>query len=188
MVAEAYDQHRLIRQFRSDARHEVAIVVRADRLPAQIFVGLQPVAGIAPVFGSEVGPIMVRPGEMIGSVIDQHEQRGSAALPRDQFDGIVVVERVRFDIRRRIIFDVIEMLDAGCGLEAARAQEGAEKRKQAEGAVAAPAQRIRQPPLHPAGGNAREEFGKAAIGARRKAGEHVVFGKNTRAARAFDHQ
>src|SRR5204863_7886282 len=105
-----------------------------------------------------------RPGKMIGGVVDQNEHRRSAVLSRDQLDRVVVIERVGLDVRRRVVLDIIEVLDAGRLLEAARAEERTEKRKQTEGAVAAAAQRIRQAALDVAGGDAGEKFGEAPVG------------------------
>ena len=80
------------------------------------------------------------------------------------------------------------MLDAGGGLETARAHERAIGRIERDGAVAAAAQRQRQAALDAARGDAGHEIGKPAERARRQPGEHVVFGEPARAAIALGQE
>ena len=61
---------------------------------------------------------------------------------------------------QRWAMPVEEAVDAGGRLKAARAEERAEERVEAEGAVAAMAQRVRQAALDPACGNAGDEISK----------------------------
>ena len=80
------------------------------------------------------------------------------------------------------------MLDAGAGLEAARTHERAIGGIERDRAVAAAAQRQRQPALDPTGGEAGHEIGKPAERARGKSGEHIVFGEPARAAIALGQE
>ena len=80
------------------------------------------------------------------------------------------------------------MLDAGRGLETAGADERPEPGVEAVGLVAAAPQRIRQPALDPAGGDAGDGVGEPPVGAHREAGEHVVLGEPARPAGALDHE
>src|SRR5712672_2838417 len=80
------------------------------------------------------------------------------------------------------------MLDAGGGLEAARAHEGAIGRIERDRVVAAAAQRQRQSALDAARGDPRHEVGEAPERARRQAGEHIVFGEPARPAIALGQE
>src|ERR1700730_7851118 len=102
--------------------------------------------------------------------------------------GGVEEETVGLDIFRPQIVLIEEMLHASGGLEAPRAHEGAQRRIERKRAIAAAAQRRRQPALDAADGNARDEVREAAEGARREAFQHVVFGEPARPAVAFDQE
>ncbi len=80
------------------------------------------------------------------------------------------------------------MLDAGGGLETARAHEGAIGRIERERVVAAAAQRQRQAALDPARRDAGDEIGEPAERTRRQPGEHIVFGEPARAAIALGEE
>ena len=92
---------------------------------------------------------------MIGDGIDIQEQRTVAALARDDLFGLLEVEAVRLETARPQIRHVHIVLDAGCGLEAARAEKSAVERIKAERFVTATGQRMRQPARDAAGGDAR---------------------------------
>ena len=144
------------------------VIVGAHRLPAQIFVDHGLVAGLAP------GRHQVRakpgfPGKMIGGEIDEHEQRRRRRFLRHQLQGLVVEEAVGLDVLGAEIVRVVEMLDAGGGLETARAHEGAIGRIERDRVVAAAAQRQRQSALDAARRDAGHEIGKPAERARRQA-------------------
>ena len=125
---------------------------------------------------------------MIGGEIDEGEQRRLGRLLGDQPHGLVVEEAVRLDVPGAEIARIEEVLDAGGGLEAARAHEGAIGRIERQRAVAAAAQRQRQPALDPPRGDAGDEIGEAAERARRQAGQHVVLGHPARAAAALGEE
>ena len=72
-------------------------------------------------------------------------------------------------------------------VEAARSQKSAIGRIERERTIAAALERVRQAARHTAGGNARDEELKVAVGARRQSRQHVVLGIPARAAGAF-HQ
>ena len=112
----------------------------------------------------------------------------AGGLLRHQAQRLVVKEAVGLDIFGAEIVGVVEMLDAGGGLETARAHEGAKGRIERQRIVAAAAQRQRQPALDPAGRDAGHEIGKAAERTRRKPGEHIVFGEPARAAIALGEE
>ena len=111
-----------------------------------------------------------------------------AGCSRDQRYGLVVEEAVGLDALGAEILCIIEVLDAGRGVEAARAHEGAIGRIERDGVVAAAAQRHRQAALDPARGDAGDEIGEAAERARGKAGQHVVLGHPARAAAALGQE
>ncbi len=187
MIAEPHQQERLVGEFALQPRQEFRIVLRAHRLPAQIFVDRRHVAQILPL-RHQVGPVAVVPGKMIGGEIDENEHRAARVLLADHPRRSVEEETVGLDRFRAQIVLVVEMLHAGRGLEAARAHEGAERRIEREGAIAAAPQRRRQPAIDAAGGDAGHEIGEAAERARRQALQHIVFGEPARAAVAFDQE
>src|SRR3981189_1415712 len=83
------------------------------------------------------------PGKVVGAEIDEHEQRRFGRRLRHQAQGLVVEETVGLDIPGAEVVRVVEMLDAGGLLEAARAHEPAKGRIERDGVVAAAAQRQR---------------------------------------------
>src|SRR5215469_18706075 len=83
---------------------------------------------------------------------------------------------------------IVEMLDAGRGLEAARAHEGALRRIERERLVAAALERERQAAIDMAGRQPRHEIGEAAERARREPGQHVIFGVPARPAIALGEE
>ena len=125
---------------------------------------------------------------MIGGEIDEGEQRRLDRLLRDQLQRLVVEEAVGLDVLGAEIVRIEEVLDAGRGLEAARAHEGAIGRIERKRRVAAAAQRQRQAALDAARGDAGHEIGEAAERARRQPGEHVVFGEPARPAIALGEE
>src|SRR5262249_56540783 len=121
--------------------------------------------------------------KMVGHGVDEEEQRPILALACDEARGGVEIEAVRLHLAGAEVARVEEAVDADRGLEGARAEEGAEPRIETEGLVAAAAHGLRQAALHPAGRHARYELSEAAIGAGRQAGQHVIFGIPSGAAR-----
>src|SRR3954447_2673856 len=77
------------------------------------------------------------------------------------------------------------MLNAGGLLKAASTHERAVRRIERIGLIAAAMQRLRQAALDPARRDSGDEIGKTPVGARREAGEHVVFSVPARATRPF---
>ena len=187
MVAIAHDQERLPRKFLFQPRNERGVIAGADRLPTQIFVDHGRVAGRAPG-RHQVGAKFRLPGKMIGGEIDEHEQRRRRRLLRHQSDGLVVEEAVGLDVLGAEIVRVVEMLDAGGGLETARAHERAIGRIERDRFIAAAAQRQRQSALDAAGGDPGDEIGKPAERPRREPGQHIVFGEPARAAIALGQE
>ena len=184
MVAIAHDQKRLCRKLLFQPRNERTVIRVAHRLPAQIFVDRRLIAGVMPR-RHQVGAESGRPGKMIGGKIDESEQRSLGRFLRHQPQRRIVEEAVGLDILGVEIARIVELLDAGAGLEAARTHECAIGGIERDRAVAAAAQRQRQTALDPTGGEASHEIGKPAERARRKPGEHIVFGEPARAAIAL---
>src|SRR5580658_10617665 len=187
MIAEPHQEERVVGELALQPRQKVRIVLRAERLPAQIFVNRRHVAQILPL-RHQVGPIAVVPGEMIGGQIDEDEHRAARMFLADHPRRSVEEKTVRFDIFRAQIVLIEEMLHAGRGLEALRAHEGAERRIERKRAITAAPQRRRQSALDSAGGNAGDEVREAAEGTRREAFQHVVFGEPAWSAIAFDQE
>ena len=108
-----------------------------------------------------------------------------AGCSRNQLQRLVVEEAIGLDILGAEVARIEEALDAGRGLETARAHEGAIGRIERKRRVAAAAQRQRQAAFDAAGGDARHEVGKPAERARGETGEHIVFGEPARSAIAL---
>src|SRR6185369_12359506 len=161
MVTKAHHQERLVGEFFAQALEEALIVLRAHRLPAQILIDIRAIAEVAPA-GLQIGPIASVPGEMIGSRIDKEEHRRAGALPGDGAQRKVEIMGVGL-LKAAQILGIEEALDAGAGVEAARADKGTVIRIHAEGAIAAMAQRMRQPTIDMTGSKTRDRLGKTPI-------------------------
>src|SRR5579862_8882081 len=187
MVAKAHKEKGVVRELPLQPLEEVDIVLRAERLPAQIFVDRRYISQVLPL-RHQVGPIAEVPGEMIGGEIDENEHRAVLVLLLDHLRRGIEEKTVRLDIFGAEIVLIVEMLHAGRGLVATRAHERAERRIEREGAIAAAAQRRRQSALDASGGDPGHEIREAAERARRQAFQYVVFGEPARAAIAFDQE
>src|SRR5450755_1924297 len=105
---------------------------------------------------------------MVGAEIDEGEQWLSGRPVRHQLQGVVVEEAVGLDVPGAEIMRIIEMLDAGGRLEAARTHEGAKGWIERHRSIAAAPQRQRQTPLDPSRRDAGDEIGETAERARRQ--------------------
>ena len=187
VIAEAHDQELLFREFARQPLHKVSVILRAHFLPAQIFVDLDVVAGIAPA-GRQVRAIARVPGKMIGDGVNEQEERLSAALALHQAQGLVVKKMVGLDIARAHFLGIDHAPDAGRVLVGARGEERSRRGIQAEGLVAATPQRLRQAALDAVGRDARDKELHVSEGARRQSRQHVVFGEPGRPAGAFHEE
>src|SRR5258708_38155021 len=95
-------------------------------------------------------------------------------LALDHARRVVEIETVRLEHAALHLGAVDEVLDAGAGLIGARAQEGAEDRKDRKGAIAAMLERARQAALDPAGGDPGHEEGKESKAPRRQTAAHII--------------
>ena len=187
MIAEPQHQEGLAGKVRRQPLLEVGVVARAERLAPDVLVDLGVVAEVAPV-RRELRPQRVPPGEVIEDRIDEDEQRLIALLALDHLQGLIVVEAIGFDVAGLHLVGIEKAADAGGLLELARAEKRAIGGIERDGLVAAAPQRLRQAALDAAGGDARDVIAEPAVGPRREAGQHVVFGVPGRAARALDQQ
>src|SRR5262245_43625158 len=177
MVAIADDEKLLAWEIALEAAEERLVVALAHRLAAQIFVDLgHCIAGVAPVRGRQVLAERIVPGEMVRGQINVKEHRSAPALLFDHARGSVEIELIRLEdvAAERLAID--EILDADAFVVRAGSKESAVDRIDGVGAVAATLQGPWQPALDPAGRDAGHEELEAAVGARRQAREHVVFG------------
>src|SRR4029077_20749368 len=104
---------------------ELAVIVRAQLLPAQILIDFGWVSGICPA-RQKIRTIAVIPGEVIDGEIDEHKNRAVVALLCDDAGSVVVVEAIGICRSAAQLLGVEEMLDPGSGLEAAGAHKSAE--------------------------------------------------------------
>src|SRR5262245_3121883 len=181
VIAVTDDQELLVREFALEASQEGGVVAHTERLAAQILVDAGRVAEALPLRRQLRAPAPI-PRKVIGGEIDVDEGRAVAALACDDAGSRVVVIAVGLELGRADRGGIHEMLDAGGLLEPAGAHEGAVRGIERIGLIAAPVQRTWQPALDPAGRDTGDEIGEPAVGARRKAGEHIVFGIPARPA------
>src|SRR5262245_12179534 len=147
MIAETNNQERLGREFSLEAIQQRRIVLRAERLPADVLVYVGRIAQTAPVW-RELWPERRIPREMIGCGVDEQKQRAAPAFAGDDVGRLVKVKAVALESTGLHIFHVEIALDARGCLKTARAQKCSVERIKAEGFVATPAQRIRQTAHH----------------------------------------
>src|SRR3954462_947213 len=125
MVAETHKQELIVGKLAAETLLELAVVVRAQLLPAQIFIDFERVSRVDPA-RQQIRTIAVIPGEVVDGEIDEHKNRAVVALLRDDAGSVVVVEAIRIRRPAAQLFGVEEMLDTCGGLEAARAHKSAE--------------------------------------------------------------
>src|SRR5262245_18940617 len=106
---------------------------------------------------------------MVGSGVDEHEQRPFAPLPCDRAHGKVIVLRIS-SLKAAQICSVKETLDPGCVVKAPRTDESAIVGIHAEGAIAAATQRMRQPAIDMAGCDAGDRVCETTVGTHRQTG------------------
>src|SRR3954453_1217110 len=104
---------------------------------------------------------------------------------RHQRQSLVVEKAVGLDVLGAEIVGIIEMLDAGGGLETACAHESAIGGIERQGTVSATPQREWQSALDAPGGDARDEVREPSKGSRRQPRQHIVFGEPARPAIAL---
>ena len=163
MVAEAHDQNRIVGEIALQAAAELGVVAHADRLPAQVFVDVKPVAGQSPVRSEVRSPAKI-PREVIGSGVDEHEQRPAPALEGQRTRGDVKIECIGIALARAEVFGIAKILDASGSLEAAGAKEGAGIGIHTDGLIAAAPQRARQAALDPSGRKPCDTLRETAVG------------------------
>ena len=125
---------------------------------------------------------------MIGDIVDVEEERPVAALALDNLDGLIEIETVGLEIRGAEVAHVQIMRDADRRLEGTRAEKSTVERIEAEGLVAATAQRQRQASIDVSRGDPGDGRRETSVGTGRKAGEHIVLGEPAWSADALDDE
>src|SRR5215813_8303979 len=94
-----------------------------ESLPPDVFIDVRSIAKIAPS-RRQLRAITEIPWEVVGSGIHEQKQRAVSAFARDDVGCLIEIEAVGLEPACSQVLHVEITIDAGRGLEAARAKKG----------------------------------------------------------------